>query len=157
MTNQPIELESILVFTSRWYEETKNPLYVWQAMNECFHAEEPLPDWCLDYLKDAAQNLYSLSCGVDFRTGKTAEKISPDEAVKLVTNALSISRQGKKNAFASLRVDAADARAAQDDYFRGKGACVERLGKETSVTRERVLRRAARGRRLIGGKGKTSL
>jgi hypothetical protein len=153
MTNQSDELQLILCFTRRGYEQTKNPLYVWQAMNECFHAGEPLPDWCLDYLKGAAQNLYSLSCGVDFRDREAAEKISPDEAFKLVTNALSISKQGKKNAFASLRVDAEDSRAAGDDYFRGRGACVERL---TTGSPQRKLKRAARGRRLIGGSGKTS-
>ena len=53
-----------------WYNETDNPLYVWEALSVCLSDDErlDLPDWCLHYLRSAAGNLYKLSRGFDFRS-----------------------------------------------------------------------------------------
>jgi hypothetical protein len=47
VTNPP-ELQEALNRTQRWYEQTKNPIYVWEAIAWCLEADEPqsLPRWC---------------------------------------------------------------------------------------------------------------
>ena len=104
-----------LIQIRRWYEIADNPLYVWEAIAVCLDADEQiaLPKWCVDYLRRTAANIYKLYCGRDFRSSVTPlPKISPDRALKLVPNALSFVRQGKRNAFASTSVDREDMSAA---------------------------------------------
>jgi hypothetical protein len=45
--------EATLERLRRWYQQTKNPLYIWEAIARCLHADNPpaVPDWCLDYLR----------------------------------------------------------------------------------------------------------
>jgi hypothetical protein len=145
----------------RWYEQTKNPLYVWEAITRCLHADEQLvlPDWCVDYLRGAATNLYRLSCGLDFRDppGPATKTISSDHALKLVSNALSLSKQGKRNAFASLLAHRDDMRLVVRHWpYRSWDGLVPEIQKQRNVTRESARRRATRGKRLMGVKGKTS-
>jgi hypothetical protein len=150
VTNPP-ELQEALNRTQRWYEQTKNPLYVWEAIAWCLHADEQrsLPDWCLAYLRDTAANLHSLACGVDFRD--PAKKITSDQAFKLTSNALSLARQGKKNAFASQRRDGDNMRAALDKHYHGRDSEVAKIKQNSTIAR-----RIALGNRLHGFKRKTS-
>jgi hypothetical protein len=161
VTNPP-ELQEALNRTQNWYDKTKNPLYVWEAITRCLCADEPpsLPGWCLDYLRDTAKNLHSLACGVDFRerqeAGSAIKKISPNQAFKLISNALSLSRQGKKNAFASLHVDLEDTRGWLDDLHYGRGAGALKIQMLRNVTPESARRKIARGKRLNVVKRKSS-
>jgi hypothetical protein len=156
----PSELQEALNRTQRWYEQTKNPLYVWEAIAWCLGTDEhrSIPDWCLDYLRDTAANLHCLACGVDFRerqeAGSAIKKISPNQAVKLIANALSLSSQGKRNAFASLRVDQENSRAWLDEHYYGLG--VSKIQMLRNTTRESARRMIARGKCLIVVKRKTS-
>jgi hypothetical protein len=142
----------------RQYEQTKNPLYVWEAISCCLRADEQrsLPDWCLAYLRDTAANLYGLACGVDFREPGKNINISSDQALKLTARALSISKQGKRNAFASLRFDCTDMRHALTAHYYGPDAGVSDIERSRSTTREAARRRIARGSLLLGFKRKTS-
>jgi hypothetical protein len=64
----PSELEP----RRRVFEETQNPLYVWEAI---FFSTRPdagaplpaLPEWCMLYLRDVAVRMFLLSRGLDFR------------------------------------------------------------------------------------------
>jgi hypothetical protein len=77
------------------YEQTKNPLFVWQAI-----ADAPaIPDWCMPYLREVAINLTELA--------------SSKHAMQSVSKALSLSRQGKRNAFAALEKDRRDMKFAK--------------------------------------------
>jgi hypothetical protein len=141
-----------------WYNETDNPLYVWEALSVCLSDDErlDLPDWCLHYLRSAAGNLYKLSRGFDFRSpAGTPEKISSDKAHKLVSNALSLSKQGKRNAFASLWLDRDDVRSAITETKYGHDG-VPGITKRRSIEPESARRRIARGKRLLRVKSKTS-
>jgi hypothetical protein len=97
---------------------------------------------CLEYIKVTAGNLYSLTYGVDFRD--PTKKITSDQAFKLTSNALSLSRQGKKNAFASLRRDRDNMRAALDKHYYGRDSEVRKI-KQNSTTARRI----ALGNRLL--------
>jgi hypothetical protein len=158
VTNPP-ELQEALNRTQRWYEQTKNPLYVWEAIAWCLEADEPqsLPRWCLDYIKVTAANLHSLACGVDFRLPPGSAKISSDQAVKLIASALCLCKQRKRNAFAALLVDRDDMRAGLTNYYYGRDAGVPEIEMSRRTTRESARRRIARGKRLIGVKRKSSL
>jgi hypothetical protein len=47
----------------RWWRETDNSLYVWEAISLTLGANpsEPMPEWCLPYLSEVAHNLTALS------------------------------------------------------------------------------------------------
>jgi hypothetical protein len=158
VTNSPksTEVDEALYRTRRWYEQTKNPLYVWEAITWCLNSgdERPLPDWCLEYLRNIAANLCRLSCGVDFR--ERSKRISPDAASKLVAGALFLSRQGKRNAFKSLANDLDDMRSELDEVYYGPETSTSRIERLRGVTRKSARRRALRGKRLLGVKPKTS-
>jgi hypothetical protein len=152
------------------YHETKNPLYVWEAITWCLHADDPLiPDWCLNYLREAATNIYRLSCGKDFRHPKSpAFKLSTDQAFKLVAGALLLSEQGKRNAFARLLKDRDDQLDANSVTFFGeatfatighregkyfvdvfRGTALDQIVKRRSVSKGRAKRIVARGKSLL--------
>jgi hypothetical protein len=152
------------------YDETKNPLYVWEAITWCLHADDPptIPGWCLNYLREAATNIYALSCGKNFRNSKSPAFPSTEQAVKLVAEALLLSKQGKRNAFAALLKDRDDQRDANSVIFSGEatseettishregkyfvvdvvhGTALERIAKRRSVTKDRAKRIVARGK-----------
>jgi hypothetical protein len=140
--------------------KNQNPLYVWEAITRCLEAGEPLPDWCLAYLRDTAENLYSLACGGRFSRAASGrishQKISPEQAVKLIATALGLSKQGKRNAFASLRVDRHDMHAGLDDRYYGRDAGVPEIQMLRNLTRKSARRRIARGKHLNVVKRKTS-
>lgn len=103
------ELTMWLVSLERWWRQTSNPLYAWDAISRCLNAASPIsiPEWCVPYLAEAAKNITELS-------GQTARReMSHDQAAKKVGNALKVTRQGA-NAFAQLQSDAAASRYALD-------------------------------------------
>jgi hypothetical protein len=131
------------------YDETKNPLYAWEAIVCCLLADNPLtiPDWCLNYLRETAANIYRLSCGRDFRHPES--KLSTDRAFELVAEALSLSKQGKRNAFAALLKDQDDQRDINSVMFYGEGM-FEQIAERRNVTKDRAKRIvAARGKSLL--------
>src|SRR5258708_987132 len=127
------ELHAALKDRQRWFEESHNPLYAWEAIYICLENNEEisLPLWCREYLCMAAKNLCQLSYGRDLREGASREKISPDRAMKLVANALSLSKQEKRSSSASVMQDKKDMIPGNPGLSRGLKAG----GKETKTRR----------------------
>lgn len=132
------------------YEQTGNPLYVWEAIARCLNADQPIPDWCIPYLRDTAIRLSQLALGHDSDKGE----IAIDQAPHLVAKALLLSRQGK-NAFADLATDKRDVIQAQmaTTEFPSIAPFLRKLGlqliqKTHSITLDRAKRILARGKRL---------
>jgi hypothetical protein len=64
-------LETLARFR-HWYDVTKNPLYVWEAVARCLYDNPPtIPEWRLDYLRATASNLFDLSRRKDFRDSES--------------------------------------------------------------------------------------
>ena len=87
----------------RWWDETSNPLHVWQAISVCTTSNPavPLPTWCIAYLAKSAQNIDALIRGLDFQNMQI--QVSPDDAYDLALKALAINNgKGKANAFTKL-------------------------------------------------------
>jgi hypothetical protein len=138
----------------RWYERTANPLYAWEAVARCLHADNPpaIPDWCLPCVRDAASNLLELSRGRDFRPGSPPSqgKLSTDQAMKLVASALSLSKQGQKNAFAKMRGDRQTMTDFNTYWFYDESAAVlDRIAVIRNVTRDRARRVVTKGKKLL--------
>jgi hypothetical protein len=55
------------------WEETGNPVYVWQAVAVCTQHKKPLPDWIITYLAEVAQRMTS----ADARAAKDLRKVLP--------------------------------------------------------------------------------
>ena len=73
------------------YEETRNPLYAWAAIEECRKGNiprRPLPDWCRNYLETVACELMTLA----------ESDGEPSKKAGHVAAALALTRRGK-NAF----------------------------------------------------------
>jgi hypothetical protein len=130
------------------YQETKNPLYVWQAIALALTvATEPVvPAWCLPYLRDTATRLAHVrppsSKPHPFR--KTNKLTIPAQVMK----ALDFSRQGKRNAFANLQNDQHDMAMAKPEVRRPPW--LAKPERETTPPTERDKR--ARKRRMKRGK-----
>jgi hypothetical protein len=138
-----------------WYQETKNPLYVWEAIARGLHADSPpaIPEWCLDYIREAAGNMYDLSHRKDFRDPKSpAFKLSTKRSFELVPQALCLSKRGQKNAFASLVRDREHMGDANTYMFYGKNIRVveqDRERRKQKVSKNRTEKIIARGKRLL--------
>lgn len=138
-----------------WYEQTQNPLYVWEAIAEGLNADEPsIPDWCIPYLREAAVNLTHLAASV--RDIREDEGASSDHAMQSVSQALSLSRQGKRNAFANLPIDRRDADEAWHSLTDHPiiAPFIHKLGlkwieEKRNVSRDRAQRIIARGTSLL--------
>ncbi len=105
----------------------------------------PLPAWCVPYLAEAARRLTLLSWGRDWREGKPEPL--PDEALGLVSTALSLVKQGQKNAFSRVQEDAEMQRnALAEDRGFLQADDVARLH---NVGLDRAKRKLVSGRRLI--------
>jgi hypothetical protein len=93
--------ETIEAYRIRW-ENTRNPLFVWEAINLCFGIsvmrvrEEagslppppateayPFPDWCMAYLGIVAARLSSLADGRDYRIAPAPFGDGPSNAEAL--------------------------------------------------------------------------
>src|SRR5271165_1172978 len=85
-----------LASCKRWWEVTKNPLYIWEAIawSRGNLPPAPIPDWCLPYLGEAAKMITDLHWA-------TVRGGCPADAYKKVPEKLGFVRQGKKNAFAA--------------------------------------------------------
>jgi hypothetical protein len=100
------------------YRETRNPLYVWEAFENC-QRDEPLPSWVFDYLAGCARSLGALgqpawddipSCQIESRhpgvldiaDAVCAGSLKADDAANLAARALAFKRGAKDNAFADL-------------------------------------------------------
>jgi hypothetical protein len=117
------------------YKQTKNPLYTWEAIVRYLNANEPIPDWCIPYLRRVATNLTNLA----WATAQGRE--SNDRAVRQVPNALLFSTgQGKKNAFASL----ADERILMIDAPKS----IKNIKEQRGFKDNWAYKQRARGRRL---------
>jgi hypothetical protein len=55
------------------WEETNNPVYVWEAIAVCTEHKKPLPDWIVTYLAKVAQRMTS----AETRAAKDVRKILP--------------------------------------------------------------------------------
>jgi hypothetical protein len=133
-----------------WYQQTSNPLYVWEAISRCLINDNPplIPEWCLDYLRSAAINLTNLGWGNDFRSRR---RVSADHAIELVAGALLLTERGKRNAFASLLKDRDAMRDANTIEFGGSHRLGE-IADRRNVTTDRAQRIVATGRRLRPGR-----
>ena len=151
MSEQPsTDRDRALARLRRWHDKTLNPLYAWEAILRCLRNDDAgaIPDWCLRYMRGVAENLYELSCGQDFKPG--SERISPKAAIERVPEALSLSKRGKRNAFASLLKDRQLMRWGLDAEYYGKEVAAGRVMKTRSISPGRADRVVAQGRRLVG-------
>jgi hypothetical protein len=136
------------------YVQTKNPLYVWEAIYQSLSADEPIiPRWCIPYLHKTAYKLKQLASGHDFKLApkRGLPWITPDQAMQLVPAALAFSTQGKRNAFAALRSDRRnmdEARNASRNALFNELA-LKSIEKKRTVTRDRAKRIIAQGKRLL--------
>jgi hypothetical protein len=55
------------------WEETGNPVYVWETIAICTEHKKPLPDWVMDYLAAAARRMSS----ADARAATDLRKVLP--------------------------------------------------------------------------------
>jgi hypothetical protein len=132
-----------------WHAETNNPLYAWEAIACCLNADDPIPipDWCLDYLRSASINIFRLSRHQDFRVPDSpAGKLSTEQVIKLIPEALALSKQGH-SAFASLLKDRDIMRDANSVLFYGEGA-IDEVETRRNVSKDRAKRIVAKGKRL---------
>ena len=74
------------------YEKNRNPLYAWTAYRAARENGYPVPDWALEYLEEAAEEI----CILRHRRGGVSHT-DIAKAVKLAGT------PGKKNAFSSYR------------------------------------------------------
>jgi hypothetical protein len=74
------------------YEKNRNPLYAWTAYRAAREIGCPVPDWALEYLEEAAEEI----CILRHRRGRVSHT-DIAKAVKLAGT------PGKKNAFSSYR------------------------------------------------------
>ncbi len=107
-----------LAVYERWFRETGNVLYAWQAAARCLSLSpaEPLPEWVAAVIRDAAVALTRLATLRDPCTGERS--VPPTRALAralaLVPQALKLSAKGKKSAFARQLADHYDQCAALD-------------------------------------------
>lgn len=137
-----------------WYEQNGTPLYAWEAIALCLNASPMLaiPYWCIPYLRDAATKITELawSEGRAISAAKRrGEKRKNRSMGAPVLEALSLSSQGKKSAFARAAADAAAQRDAL--YVRRDGkTAAEDIARRRSVEPDRAARIIAKGKRLTG-------
>jgi hypothetical protein len=94
------DLAMWLASLERWWDQTSNPLYAWEAIARCMNATPPAPtpEWCLPYLAEVARNITCLSWQV------VGGRMPHEQAAKRVGRALGVARQGA-NAFAQVQKD----------------------------------------------------
>jgi hypothetical protein len=135
------DIDMWLTYLERWWGESRNPLYVWEAVMRSTAARRPIPDWCLPCLAETAANITGLGWACAQR------RISHERAAAMLPKATGLVRQGV-NCFRQLASDARANRAAQDETH---GQVVtETLMAERSVEREQARKILARGYRFLG-------
>ena len=98
------------------YDQTKNPLIIWQTLNTWFtlnhhravarKAPLPVPEWIASYLCIVARRITDLANGLDYQEapepyGALPQTLAPDKARSRVPAALGLVREGW-NAFERL-------------------------------------------------------
>ncbi|MCX7370992.1 MAG: hypothetical protein NTW56_00880 [Alphaproteobacteria bacterium] len=101
-------ITDVLTLYQREWETTRNPLWVWQALDFILPMvpPAPLPPWCADYLRVVAQRMKGLKAGLDWRrqpiplivSRKNRRTLSDQEAMALLPAALGLTARGY-NAF----------------------------------------------------------
>lgn len=76
------------------YEESKNPLLFWEALQVCLDEKFPIPEWVLNYLKESASKLMDLAD----RHQKSGQRAAFD-----VYNALGMKGPGSGNIFSKYQ------------------------------------------------------
>jgi hypothetical protein len=146
--------EMRLAALKRWWRQTKNPLFAWEAIDFCLNAQPPraIPEWCIAYLAQAAAALTHLHWAT------VRDEISPTEAFKQSRGALGFGRERQKTAFAKGTDDAFLLRVALNEDQRKPvieqdpvDGTARLIGENDWVTEDRVRRRLRRGRKLLGG------
>jgi hypothetical protein len=129
----------------RWWRQTNNPLYVWEAIALSRDALAPIPDWCLPYIKGVAVNITDLSWAA------SRGEVAADRACGKVAEKLGLVRPRSKNAFARILDDKDVAKAALDSE-RGhqRHGAIEALREQRSIDEDRAARLLNRGKRLLG-------
>ena len=132
-----------MVALERWWVESANPLYVWEAIAFCLNADPPrsIPDWCLPVLAETAANITDLAwaCGQG--------RMKHDNAADKLKKATGLVRQGK-NCFRQLAGDAQAQHAALDETYGHDAA--KALEDERSITHDRARRILVDGYRFLG-------
>jgi hypothetical protein len=161
-----LDLAAWLASLDRWWKQTGNPLYAWEAVARCLNAAPPapIPEWCLPYLAEVARNITDLTWQV--ARGQTTHK----EAAKTIGEALRVVRQGA-NAFAQVQKDRHAMRYALDAKLEPKtggdlvtivvgheptttetwaGSTIRRIKKDRNVATDHAAKgMLRRGRRLV--------
>jgi hypothetical protein len=81
-----LELDAILIN----YQESHNPLFVWEAFQYCRDYGKEIPDWIFEYLENVASNLLSLS---------KRDKMSSQRAAAEVYDVLGMSKFKPRDIF----------------------------------------------------------
>lgn len=147
------QTESELHHLRHLYEETKNPLYIWEAIALALYAEPIVPEWCLPYLHEAARKLRYLSKSKTKYPWAKKGAATDKHIAAQVLEALSLSKQGKRNAFDALQIDRRDMAHAQrysSPFMRKTGLALEAItkSKKRNVGKDRAQRLLKRGDRL---------
>ncbi len=81
-----MELDTILIN----YQESDNPLFVWEAFKYCRDNGKEIPDWVYEYFENVASNLLSLS---------KRDRMSDKRASAEVHEALGMKKLGSRDIF----------------------------------------------------------
>jgi len=135
-----------------WWRLRDNPLYAWEAISLSLSSKppEPIPEWCLPYLRDAAAQIANLSwrVGRGELDSETANDLVP-KALQFVTGV-----KGQKNAFARVADDRQLMKASLSEGYGLGGA--QELAKQRNIEEETARRNIRRrGDPLTGVKGKS--
>lgn len=147
------ERSETLLRLETWWNETGNPLFIWEAISRCLHADSPdeaLPDFCREYLKGAAKNMTLLAWHRDFRQSASM-KINSKEANELVPIALGLKGgRGTKNSFKELSDIGGTIQAALDEEHWGFQEAKRRIMEKHNVEEDQAANLIAKGRRMLG-------
>lgn len=149
------------------YRETRNPLFVWEALQHC-KRDQPLPQWIFDYMIGAARSMAALGQPawddvprdqiesrhhglLDLADRVCDGKMEAEVAAKLAPRALGLKRGTKGNAFADRKQTRQEFAEAWyiDVTNRGKKQEVARFYLEKrGASKSQINRRVARARAL---------
>jgi hypothetical protein len=124
------------------FRNTKNPLYVWEALIYCL-PDEPLPSWIFAYLMKWRHDLIDL----------WDSDLPPKEAVDAIPTALGFSRAPNFNAVKARRQDNADTSIALANMFEAGAGTPQhhlssRRARERSISQDQAVDAQNRGERL---------
>jgi hypothetical protein len=150
--------------------EQENPLYVWEAILRSFSVNDPLPDWCIVYLKTTAILLHRLMqnghCGVGNDTRSKPRRLAAKgQEWRRISDTVAAALQLKSKGWNAFRdhasaerkiIDAVSARAATiaPDIFPDNGIAKRHNYSETSSARL-VRRQIQAGNKLLNRDDRT--